>query len=197
MHTTLLIVLYVACELIANVTANKPVDVAGLSAPGGVFIYALTFTLIDLINDRMGKGGARRVVVAALAANVLFAFYIRVVIALPSPAFYNGSEHFASVLGSTWRIVVASIVAYIVSSLIDVEIFDWWKRKGRGPAWMRVLMSNGVSTLIDSVTFVVLAFAGTFPLLGLILGQYIFKMIMTVVSMPLIYATRQRASTPE
>jgi queuosine precursor transporter len=189
MSSTLLIALYIACELIANITANKPISLFGLSAPGGVFIYALTFTLIDLVNEHLGKAGARRVIYAAFAANILFALYSAFILVLPSPAFFRGQEAFAQVLGSTPRIVAASLLAYIVSSLIDVEVFDAWKRKFGGYKWARVLASNAVSTLIDSAIFVAAAFAGVLPLLPLILGQYLIKMGITVVSVPLIYAT--------
>ncbi|MRR38957.1 hypothetical protein EG829_30790, partial [bacterium] len=78
--TPLLIALYVACELIANVTAGRTVEVWGFAAPGGVFVYALTFTLIDLLNERMGKSGARQVVAAAFAANLLLGLYTTLVL---------------------------------------------------------------------------------------------------------------------
>jgi queuosine precursor transporter len=184
------IVVYVACELIANVTAAKPVGVAGISAPGGVFIYALTFTLLDVINELLGRDGARKVVLAAFAANVLLALYTQLIVALPSPSFYDGGEAFARVFGATPRIVLASLAAYLLSTLLDVEVFAWWKRRMRSGAWARVLMSNTLSTAVDSVVFVVIAFAGVLPLLPLIAGQYLIKMAVTVLSIPLLYTVR-------
>jgi len=47
-----------------------------------------------------------------------------------------------------------------------------------------------VSTAVDSTLFVAAAFGGTLPLLPLIAGQYLIKMAITVVSVPLIYAAR-------
>jgi uncharacterized integral membrane protein (TIGR00697 family) len=86
--------------------------------------------------------------------------------------------------------VAASLFAYLVSSLLDVEIFAFWKTRVRGPRWVRVLTSNAVSTGVDSALFVTAAFAGLLPLLPLIIGQYVIKMVMTFISLPLIYATR-------
>jgi queuosine precursor transporter len=186
--TPLLIALYVACELIANVTAGRVVDVWGFTAPGGVFIYALTFTLVDLLNERMGKAGARHVVVAAFAANLLLALYVTLVLALPSPSFFLDGRAYATALGGTPRIIGASLTAYIISSMLDVEVFALWREKVGGPPWMRVLVSNSVSTGLDSVIFVAMAFAGSLPLTGLIAGQYAIKMAMTFLSLPLIYA---------
>ncbi len=186
----LLISLYVACELIANITAGRPLDILGVQAPGGVFIYALTFTLIDLINEKLGKIRACHVVIGAFAANALLALYSAFVLALPTPSFFLHHDAFATVLGATPRIISASLLAYLVSSWIDVEIFAAWKARIGGHKWVRVLTSNAVSTGVDSILFVGIAFAGTLPLLPLITGQYVIKMAVTLLSLPLIYATR-------
>jgi uncharacterized integral membrane protein (TIGR00697 family) len=190
MGQTLAIALYIACELIANVTASKPVQVLGLTMPGGVFIYAITFTLIDLINEQMGKESARRIVYAALLANILLALYVSLVVALPAPAYYSEYAAFASVLGATPRIVVASLTAYLMSSLLDIEVFAWWKNRVGRYRWARVLVSNAISTLVDSAAFVAIAFVGVLPLAPLVTGQYLMKMIITLLSIPLIYLVR-------
>lgn len=191
--TTFLIGIYISCELIANVTAGKPVALGGIVVPAAVFIYALTFTLIDLINEKLGKQGAQQVVYTAFAANILLALYIQFSIALPPASFYKGQEAFSSVLGATPRIVFASLVAYLVSSLTDTEVFAWWRKRIGKWKWARVLLSNALSTLMDSVVFITLAFAGTgLPLLSLIQGQYLVKMIVAVVSIPLIYLIRSQ-----
>jgi uncharacterized integral membrane protein (TIGR00697 family) len=188
----LVIALYVACELVANVTASKPVSLGPVVVPSAVFIYALTFTLLDLINERLGKRRARQVIYSTLAANVLLALYCRFAISLPAASFYSGQEAFASVLGSTPRIVVASLIAYLVSSLVDTQVFAWWKERIGKAKWLRVLVSNSVSTGVDSVVFITVAFHGVMPLIGLMKGQYLVKMAVTVVSLPLIYLVRSK-----
>lgn len=185
-----LIAIYIACELIANVTASKPVSLGAIVVPAAVFIYALTFTLIDLINERLGKQGAKKVIYSAFAANLLLAAYCQFAIWMPPASFYRGQQAFAGVLGATPRIVFASLVAYLISSLIDAEVFAWWReRVGRGK-WARVLCSNAVSTLIDSILFISIAFYGIMPLYPLIGGQYLVKMAITIISIPLIYLVR-------
>jgi hypothetical protein len=207
---TFAIGLYVACELIANVTAVKPIVVslpAGLGrlvpggggefvVPAGVYIYALTFTLLDLINERLGKIGARRVVATALCANLLLAAYAQFTVWAPAPRFFEAQASVARILGSTPRIVAASLLAYLVSSLVDAELFAWWRAHIGGGRWLRVLVSNGVSTAVDSVLFVTLAFAGVLPVLPLAIGQYAVKMAVTAASLPLIYAVRGAGPGP-
>jgi hypothetical protein len=205
---TLVIGLYVACELIANVTAVKPIVVglpsplawlggilpgAGgdLVVPAGVYVYALTFTLLDLINERLGRVGARQVIATAFCANLLLAAYAWLTVWAPAPAFFDAQAAVARVLGATPRIVVASLLAYLGSALVDAELFAWWRARVGGFRWLRVLVSNAVSTALDSVLFVTLAFAGVLPLAPLIAGQYMVKMAVTVLSLPLIYWIRE------
>jgi len=197
MTNTLIIGLYIACEIIANVTAAKPVLLPGnIIVPAAVFIYAITFTLIDLVNEKLGKQGARYVVYTAFLANLLLAAYSQFAIRLPSAPFYGDEAQaaFVSVLGSTWRIVLASLTAYLVSSLIDVQVFAWWRERVGRYKWTRVLISNAVSTFVDSVVFISMAFWGVMPVWPLIKGQYIVKMAVTVVSIPLIYLVRARVA---
>lgn len=189
---------YVAAELISNVTASKVVALGGLTVPAAVFLYALTFTLIDLVNTRLGKAGARAVVWTAVAANLLLAAYAQLAIALPAAAFYRDQAGFASVLGSSSRVVLASLVAYLVSSYLDTEVFARWRaRFGERLAWGRVLASNVPSLALDTALFVSIAFAGTgAPLASLMAGQYAVKLAVTLVSVPLIYAVRPATRRP-
>ena len=189
---TILIGLYIACELIANVTASKPIQLGGIVVPAAIFIYTLTFTLIDLINESFGKEGARKVILTAFLANLLLAAYVQLAVFLPPASFYSGQEAFARVLGSTPRIVFASLTAYLISSLIDAEIFSFWRARVQRLKWTRVLVSNAISTWVDSVIFITLAFYGTMPVWILIKGQYAIKMAITLVSLPLIYLVKSR-----
>ena len=185
---TLLVGLYVGAELAANVTEAKPVRFLGLVVDGGTLIYAVTFTLLDLIHERQGKKGAQKVVVAAFAANLLLAAYVHLTIRLPYPSFYEGQASYQQVLGATPRIVAASLTAFFLASLVDTEVYAWLKTRIDGYRWIPVLGSNAVGTLLDSVLFISLAFYGRYPLLPLIVGNYTIKMTVTALSLPLIYA---------
>jgi queuosine precursor transporter len=195
---TLAIGLYIAAELIANVTAVKPIVLGrlGIIVPAGVFVYALTFTLLDLINERLGKRGARQVIGTAFCANLLLAAYAQLTVWWPAPAFFDGQAAVVRVLGATPRIVAASLIAYLVASLVDAEVFAWWRARVGGYRWVRVLVSNALSTGLDSAVFVTLAFAGVLPVLPLVVGQYLVKMGVTVVSLPLIYMIRATPGAP-
>jgi queuosine precursor transporter len=190
----ILVSLYVSCEIIANVTAGRPVQLGSVVVPSAVFIYALTFTLVDLVHEVYGRAGSRMVVYGAFLANLLLALYSYLVINLPAPGFFADGKAYESVLGSTPRIVFASLAAYVISSLVDVEVYHLWRSRVRRWKWSGVLVSNAVSTCVDSILFISLAFYGTLPILPLIKGQYLVKMVITAASLPLIYVPSFRSS---
>lgn len=191
----LLAAAYVAAQVLADVSSLRLVDLFGKAIDGGTFIYPITFTLRDLIHKAAGKKVARALIVAAAVVNLGMAGLFWLVSELPLVADSGpASELFADVLGPVWRIVLASIVAEIVSELIDTEVYSAWVRRfGSRRQWGRVLVSNAVALPIDSVLFALIAFAGLVP--GSIVWEIIylniaFKGVVTVISIPLIYAIK-------
>lgn len=113
---------------------------------------------------------------------------IHIAIALPAAPFWQNQDAFVSVVGSTSRIIVASLAAYLVSQYHDVWLFHLLKRKTGGKhLWLRNNASTAVSQLIDSVIFIVIAFYGVMPVWPLIFGQWIVKMAIALIDTPLVY----------
>lgn len=191
----LLAAAYVAAQVLADVSSLRLVDLFGKAIDGGTFIYPITFTLRDLIHKTAGKKVARAVIVAAAVVNLAMAGLFWFVSELPlvvDPA--PASELFADVLGPVWRIVLASIVAEVVAELIDTEVYSAWvKRFGADKQWGRVLVSNAAALPIDSALFAFIAFAGIVPgsiVWEIIYVNILFKGVVTVLSIPLIYAVK-------
>lgn len=183
-----LIAIYVAIVVIANVTTSKLVPFAGSYVPAAVFLFASTFTILDVINRHEGVGTARLAVWLGLAANILLVGYTKLVEVMPAAPFYGGQDAFESVLGNTWRIALASWVAFFISERLDAEIYHYWQKYVSGPLWLRVIVSNIVSCAIDSVIFIWIAFGGTgVPEWDLVAGQYKAKLVISTGIIPLLY----------
>ena len=186
---------YVAAQILADVSSLRLVDIFGKALDGGTFIYPITFTLRDLVHKLAGKRVARALIVAAAAINLFMAALFWFVAQLPlTPDSGPQSELFAAVLAPVWRIVLASIIAEVISELLDTEIYSAWVRRfGETKQWGRVLASNVVAIPIDSVIFAVIAFAGRVPgsvVWEIIWLNIVFKGVITLVSIPLIYTIK-------
>jgi uncharacterized integral membrane protein (TIGR00697 family) len=184
--------LYVAAQMLADIGSLRITEVFGYAVDAGTLIYPITFTLRDVIHKAAGAYVARAVIFTAAAVNLFMAGYFWLVGELPSIAGVGPqSEMFGDVLSPVWRIVWASIIAEVIAQLIDTEVYRVWVRRyGERMQWGRVLSSNAVAIPIDSIIFAFIAFAGVVTgaeLWEIIWVNIVFKLAVTVVSIPLIY----------
>lgn len=204
----LLVGTYVMAQAIADIGATKLVEIGGVVMPGGTFIFALTFTLRDMIHKRLGREWARMTIFAAAGLNVLLAAYLLTISRLPSPDFFALGDAWRAIFAIVPAITIGSIVAELASELTDTEVYHFWKtRFPRAPQWSRVVASNFVSLPVDSIIFTVLAFVLLPPLFGaesmplgqaitrIASGQILYKAAVTLVSLPLIYTVEDRPLT--
>lgn len=186
-----LVAVFCASLAICQVLAAKIIHFGPFIVPAGVIAYSVTFLMTDTIEEIWGKEVAKRVVLAGFGAMVVMFFLILVAVYWPYPKFWGNQEAFKSVLGmgkGALRITVASMVAYLISQYHDVWIFDFWRKLTKGKhLWLRNNASTIQSQLIDSVIFILLAFTGVMPVLGLIIGQWVAKIVIALVDTPLVY----------
>jgi uncharacterized integral membrane protein (TIGR00697 family) len=186
---------YVAAQMMADIASLRIIDVAGYAVDAGTLIYPFTFTLRDLVHKIGGKEAARTLIFLAAGINVAMAAFFWLVARLPADLLAGPQLEFGEVLAPVWGIVVASIVAEVVSELIDTEAYQRWTgRYGEERQWGRVLFSNAIAIPVDSAVFVGLAtFFGVFPAevaWSIFWVNVVLKMLVTLVSIPWIYWVR-------
>ena len=190
--------LYIAAQMLSDIASLKIGVVGGLAVDMGTFIYPITFTLRDVVHKVLGRRNARVIIVTAAGVNLFMAGYLLWAASVPGDPGWGLTAEFSAILAPVWRIVVASILAELVSELMDTEIYHWFvTRITRRYQWLRVLISNSVSVPVDNIIFAVGAFAPItiFGMEGLpwaVVWQiFIFNLVvkyaMTLISLPLIY----------
>ena len=170
----------------------------------GVLSWPLVFLVTDVVNDYFGVRGVRflTLVTTALIA-LMFPVLWLAIEAPPDRAWWIGyaaqdgvpdmQAAFAAIFGQGMNIIVGSLVAFVVSQLVDAVTFRWWKRRtGERRIWLRATGSTLVSQLVDSllVTWVAFALFRGMPVAeatALALTAYVYKFGVAVVSTPLIY----------
>ena len=195
---------YIAAQMVADIASLKIGMVAGLAVDMGTFVYPVTFTLRDLVHKTLGKRNAQVLIIAAAVINLGMVLYLMWSASVPSDPNAFGGDEFGAIFAPLWRIVCASIIAELVSELVDTEIYHLFvSRVTTRFQWLRVLVSNSVSVPIDNLLFVLIAFS-PLSLLGaqlvdswaaaweIFLFNLLVKYGVTLVSMPLIYLTPDR-----
>ena len=177
--------------VMSQVLANKIVVFGPYTVPAAVIAYATSFLLTDILCEFYGKKKAREAVWGGFIASILLVLGIQIASSWPAAPFWQGQEAFESTLGMTWRIVIASLVAYIISQNWDVYVFHRIKDRTKGKhLWARNNISTMSSQSIDTVIFITIAFYGVFPVLPMIVGQFIIKLLISLLDTPFIYTLK-------
>lgn len=191
----IVISLYIAAQLISQIASLKIGVVFSLAVDMGTFIYPLTFTLRDMVHKTIGKRGAQTLILCAGGVNLLMALYLLWAAQVPSDPSWGLGEQFSAILSPVWRIVFASIVAEVVSELLDTEVFHrvreaYLRKSGPRRQWLAVLASNAVSVPVDNLLFCFGAFAFVLPfdvIREIFAINLATKFAMTLISLPGIY----------
>ena len=188
----LFITALVTCNLIANkfVTVDLGFKTFVLSA--GVLPYPITFLMTDILSEVFGRRKTNAVVIVGFAASlfVLFMLYLGSVFpAIPqSPV---SDEYYNTVFQNSWRVITASMVAYLTAQLIDIRLFHFWKRLTKGKQlWLRNNASTVVSQLVDTTLVVFVLFVGNLPfetMTSFILDGWLFKVLAALADTLIIY----------
>lgn len=190
----IIVSIYVAAQMLADIGSLKVALVAGFSVDAGTFIYPITFTLRDLIHKKLGKKAALVTILTCGGINLVMALYFAFVTWLPADNTWLFQTAWETILGPVWRIVFASIIAEVVSEVIDTEAYHLWtKYVTQKKQWSRVLVSNLISIPVDSFIFSFIAFGGSLPnevVWGIFFSNCIIKVVVTLVSLPLIYVVK-------
>ena len=187
-----LVTVYVACLLISNVTAVKTFSLGPFNLPAAVLLFPVVYIVNDLLAEVYGFKKARFAIFLGFALNLLMVSYFALAIALPAGPFFGAQDAFATILGSTPRMLIASLAAYLVGSTLNAKIMvsmrDASKSKGSLALFARCIISTFFDEACDSLIFITIAFLGSMPysqILIMVITQATFKTVYEMVVFPL------------
>jgi hypothetical protein len=183
--------LFIASLVTANMIGSKLVVVFGITVSIGAFIIPVTFVLTDLMTELYGK----KLVSTVVFIGVFIQLYVLALVWLggliPSAASRNLDLAYAQMFSLTPRMIVASIIAYTISQVLDIKIFLWIKKKTQGKhLWLRNNVSSMLSLLLDSFVFIFIFLYGILPIPELVktsFSIFLIKILMTVCDTPFVY----------
>lgn len=176
--------------VVANVQVTKTVMLFGMTATLGNIVYASSFLATDILSERYGKKAAQRGVALGFFSVLVVTFLMQIALVFSPAPSDTMQPALQEVFGALPRIVLASLIAYLVSQLHDVWAFQFWKERFPRHLWLRNIMSTIVSQLLDTLVFVAIAFIGVFPgvvILQILLTTYLLKALVALLDTPCIY----------
>lgn len=182
-----------------------PIIGASLVFGSGNMFFPISYIFGDIMTEVYGYARARKVIWAGFGAMIFASVMAQVIIHLPP----NPAEPFNAALqpaleivfGATWRIVVASIIAFWIGDFVNAYIMARMKVTMRGRhLWMRTIGSTIVAQFVDSLVFYPIAFFGvwnTDTLMMVLLFNFSFKVMVEIVMTPVTYLAVARLKRAE
>ncbi len=160
----------------------------------GVFSFPVVFLMTDVVGEVYGERVAKLFVLAGFISTALFIAYSFLSLAMPWAAAGEwAKQEYNQIFGISTRIAIASLAAFLIAEYQDVFSFFFFRKKFGGKFfWLRSLLSNLWSQLLDTVIFMVIAFAGVYEtrtLLNIILSWWLYKVAMGALYTPLSYVS--------
>ncbi len=184
--------IFVAALVTGDFVGGKFFVLFGRTFSAGIIPFPLTFVLTDLVNEFYGTHGARRLTFVGLGAAVFVWAIITLSLQLPaSPDSPIPGDVFKAAFGTSARLYLASLTAYVFGQMLDIAIFKNLRRlTGHRLLWLRATGSTVLSQMIDSLSVSFVFLVGSKPLdfiVGNAANNYVGKLVMAVLLTPLIY----------
>jgi uncharacterized integral membrane protein (TIGR00697 family) len=186
-----LVALFVAVLLISNISAVKLIQVGPLILDGGAFLFPLAYILGDVLSEVYGLKATRKAIWLGFIASITASLVFWIVQLTPAPDAWENQEAFESVLGFVPRIVLASLVAYVIGQMLNAWVLVKIKARTReNKLWLRLIGSTLVAQLADTIIFCTIAFYGVITgldFLNYVIVGYVFKVLVEIAVMPITY----------
>jgi len=181
------------CVLLCSnlIGTSKVVTVLGFTFGAGNLFFPLSYLFGDVLTEVYGYARSRKVVWAGFGTLAFASLMSAVIVHMPPSAEWQGQEHVEAIFGATWRISLASLLAYTCGEFINSLTLAKLKVKTQGRhRWVRTITSTIFGEAIDTMLFYPLAFLGTWEtslLIKVMLGNYAIKVGWEVLATPVTY----------
>lgn len=176
--------------ILSNIVAGRITKLGNIEVSAAVFAFAITFLMTDIIGELWGKEEAKKTVWIGFFIQLGVLAYILLILALP-PADYliEYDKSFRMIFSQSTRVVIASLIVYIIAQLNDLFVFHKLKDLTKGKhKWLRNNGSTVISQFINTFLFILLAFYGTVPSIwNIFISQYLIVVIIALIDTPLFY----------
>lgn len=196
-----LVALYITCLALAEIMSMKTIPLFKmfnyqLNVSVGIFVFPILFAINDVIAEVKGRARAKQLVYTGLIMVAFIMIYSIFVTWLPESNRFSDGQAYNAIFAKAARISLASLLAFLISGLLDVALFHKIKVKTQGKMlWLRSNLSNFISQLLDTFVFTSVAFysfqdslATNFNfIMSIVIPYWLLKCFMSVVETPLTY----------
>lgn len=184
----LLGILFNVCLITANLLETKVIQLGNFTITAGLLVFPISYIINDCIAEVWGFRKARLIIWSGFAMNFFVVALGLIAVALPAAPFWEGESHFNFVFGMAPRIVIASLLAFLIGSFLNAYVMSRMKIASQGRHFsVRAIWSTVAGETADSLIFFPIAFGGIIAwpiLLKMMCLQIILKSAYEIIILP-------------
>lgn len=184
----LLGILFNVCLITANLLETKVIQLGNFTITAGLLVFPISYIINDCIAEVWGFRKARLIIWSGFAMNFFVVALGLIAVALPATPFWEGESHFNFVFGMAPRIVIASLLAFLIGSFLNAYVMSRMKIASQGRHFsVRAIWSTVAGETADSLIFFPIAFGGIIAwpiLLKMMCLQIILKSAYEIIILP-------------
>lgn len=179
----------VICGLASSLITGSKVVHMGIDFPFSNLVFSImTYPVVDCICELWGRKAAQQTLWIALASQFLIAVLIQLSITAPYPDYWHRQNEYASILSVSGKVIIASLIAFSVSQILDIAIYQRLKTISKGRwLWLRSNISTFVGQSVDSVIFVMIIFNSSNQKISILTGSISIKILLSFLMTPIVY----------
>ena len=179
----------VICGLASAIITGSKIVSFGVNFPFSNIVFSIfTYPIVDCICELWGKQVARQTLWIAIGSQVLIALLIQLSIVTPHSSIWSLQTEYATILSVSGSIIVASFIAFSLSQVLDIFIYQKIKTWSQGKwLWLRSNISTYIGQTVDSIIFVSIVFHASTHKLNIIAGSIVVKIILSLLMTPIVY----------
>ncbi|MBN8502343.1 MAG: queuosine precursor transporter [Sphingomonadales bacterium] len=187
-------ILYGGMVPLGGFLGAKQVALGPLAVEAGIFPFLTLVALSSAIAELHGSDTAGKLVRYGFIPLLLAIFWTFLVVQLPTdPGMYEpAKEAFPIIMGQGARMMAAGIIAYGVSVTLNIWLFDRLRSAVGQFAGLRGFLAAALSQIVDTLLFIGISFYGVRPIMDLMIGQALAKVVLSAVLVPLIVTVAVR-----
>ena len=192
--TDILLAFFIASLILANVLGTKITTIVGIRVSVGIFFIPLLFLITDIVSEVHGMKRAKNFFWTSVLVLIFSLIMVYICLIMPANPTWGNQTAYEIIFQGSLRMIVASLIAFMISQYHDILAFHFWKKKTNGKfLWLRNNLSTIVSQFLDTTIFMFIAFYQMTPkftigfIFSLIIPYWIFKIIFSLLDTPLCY----------
>jgi queuosine precursor transporter len=180
--------------VLANLFVVKQISLFGLDVTASDALAIGSTLSLNLLQEYYGKTLAQKAIFISFFASSFYVIMTLLHLAYVPHSFDTSHIHFAAILSPMPRLIIASLIAYLITQTLECKLYAFFRMKFHNRHFiLRNYLSVALTQLLDTILFTFIGLYGIIEHAGhVIIVSYAIKLITLIINIPFLAYVKNR-----